>query len=90
MSIHVPGFQSFFSGFLHHFVLAKLATSSIRVKLCVCWFQVWPGPTVWPDFTHPKARQYWTTQVQNYHRIVPIDGMWIVSTNYKIPIISVV
>ena len=31
MSTQVAGFQSF-SGFLHHFVLAKLATSSIRVK----------------------------------------------------------
>ena len=28
MNTHVPGFQSFFS-FLHHFVLAKLATSSM-------------------------------------------------------------
>ena len=32
MSTHEPGFQSF-SGFLHHFVLAKLANSSIRVKI---------------------------------------------------------
>ena len=32
MSTHVPGFQPLFS-FLHHFVLAKLATSSIRVKM---------------------------------------------------------
>ena len=31
MSTHLPGFQKF-SGFLHHFVLAKLATSSISVK----------------------------------------------------------
>ena len=31
MSTHVPGFQSPFR-FLHHFVLAKLATSFIRVK----------------------------------------------------------
>ena len=31
-STHLPVFQSF-SAFLHHFVLAKLATSSIRVKL---------------------------------------------------------
>ena len=31
MSTHVPGFQSFFR-FLQHFVLAKLATSSIRVN----------------------------------------------------------
>ena len=31
MSTHLPGFQSFFK-FLHHFVLAKLATGSIRVE----------------------------------------------------------
>ena len=31
MSTHEPGFQSFFR-FLHHFVLAKLATNSIRVN----------------------------------------------------------
>ena len=30
MSTHVPGFQSFSMFFLHHFVLAKLATRSIR------------------------------------------------------------
>ena len=32
MSTHVPRFQSNFLGFLHQFELAKLATSSIRVK----------------------------------------------------------
>ena len=32
MGTHLLGFQSFFSFFLHHFVLTKLATSSIRVK----------------------------------------------------------
>ena len=32
MSIHVPGFQSFFSFFLHHFAMAKLATSSIGIN----------------------------------------------------------
>ena len=31
MSTHLPGFN-YFSGFLHHFVLAKLANSSVRVK----------------------------------------------------------
>ena len=34
MSIRVPGFRSF-SGFLHPNVLAKLATSSIRVDKAV-------------------------------------------------------
>ena len=34
MSTHLPGFRSFFiCFFLHHFVLAKLATSSIRVNV---------------------------------------------------------
>ena len=32
MSTHLPGFQSFFRGFLHHFLLATLATSSKRVN----------------------------------------------------------
>ena len=32
MSIHVPGFKSVFGKVLHHFVLAKLAISSIRIK----------------------------------------------------------
>ena len=32
MSIGVPGFQ-IFSAFLHHIVLAKLATTIIRVKV---------------------------------------------------------
>ena len=31
MSTHMPWFE-LFSGLLHHFVIAKLATSSIRVK----------------------------------------------------------
>ena len=50
MSTHMPGFQSFFS-FLHHFVLAKLATTSVGVELpgtviltklliCLSWFSL--------------------------------------------------
>ena len=35
MSTYMPGFQSFFS-FLHHFELAKVANSSIRVKVKKC------------------------------------------------------
>ena len=35
MSTHLPGFQSFSGVFLHHFVLAKLATSNIKVKSVV-------------------------------------------------------
>ena len=40
MSTHLLGFQSF-SRFLHHFVLAKLVTSSIMVKQLCCWWLIW-------------------------------------------------
>ena len=41
ISTHVPGYSRF-SGFWHHFILAKLATSSIRakfnlIKLSICY-----------------------------------------------------
>ena len=36
MSTHMPGFHSFFM-FLDHFVLAKLATSSIRDNQIMLW-----------------------------------------------------
>jgi lysosomal alpha-glucosidase len=33
--------------------------------------KVWnKGSTVWPDFTHPKAEQYWTQMMANYHQQV--------------------
>ena len=37
MSTHMPGFQSFFR-FLHHFVLVKFATSSIKVNRYFSYF----------------------------------------------------
>lgn len=39
--------------------------------------QVWPGPTYFPDFTHPKATSYWTEQLQSFYDQLPIDGIWI-------------
>lgn len=38
---------------------------------------VWPGTTVFPDFFHPNTTQYWIQSAQNYHDIIPYDGMWI-------------
>ena len=34
---------------------------------------------MWPDFTHPSAQEYWTTQIQTFHHKVKFDGLWIVS-----------
>ena len=40
MSTPVPGLNSNFLGFLHHFLLAKLATSSIRVDVLTKYFRL--------------------------------------------------
>jgi len=40
----------------------------------------WPRPidsVVWPDFTHPRAVEYWHQNLETYHQKVPIDGVWI-------------
>jgi len=39
--------------------------------------QVWPGPTYFPDFFHPKSQDYWTAQLQSLYDLVPYDGIWI-------------
>ena len=53
MSTHFPGFQTFLVSFLHKFVLAKLAISSIRVKTWVrtghCWSKLYK-PDILPIF----------------------------------------
>uniref|UniRef100_A0A8C4WMN4 Lysosomal alpha-glucosidase n=1 Tax=Gopherus evgoodei TaxID=1825980 RepID=A0A8C4WMN4_9SAUR len=39
--------------------------------------QVWPGPTVFPDFTNPETHRWWHDMVKEFHDQVPFDGMWI-------------
>ncbi|GAB9477611.1 Family 31 glycoside hydrolase, partial [Globisporangium polare] len=39
--------------------------------------QVWPGPTVFPDFFHPKTYSYWLDQLTLMHNNFPYDGLWI-------------
>lgn len=39
--------------------------------------QVWPGPTVFPDWFSINATTYWTTQLKQFHEMVPYDGIWI-------------
>ncbi|NXA19815.1 LYAG glucosidase, partial [Ibidorhyncha struthersii] len=39
--------------------------------------KVWPGPTVFPDFTNPETHEWWHDMVKEFHDQVPFDGMWI-------------
>ncbi|EGG17368.1 hypothetical protein DFA_08363 [Cavenderia fasciculata] len=38
---------------------------------------VWPGSTIFPDFFHPNASQYWLEQFQAFREMVPFDGIWL-------------
>ncbi|XP_053577142.1 lysosomal alpha-glucosidase-like [Bombina bombina] len=39
--------------------------------------KVWPGPTVFVDFTNPETYDWWYEMVQKFHDEVPFDGMWL-------------
>ncbi|KAJ0409813.1 hypothetical protein P43SY_005707 [Pythium insidiosum] len=39
--------------------------------------QVWPGPTVFPDFFHPNATMYWEEKLRRMHKNLEFDGIWI-------------
>ncbi len=38
---------------------------------------VWPGATVFPDFTHPNSTKWWTECARRFHQLIPFDGLWI-------------
>ncbi|XP_065063012.1 lysosomal alpha-glucosidase-like [Rhopilema esculentum] len=39
--------------------------------------KVWPGLTVYPDFFHPNAQQYWTEMIDGFQKTIKFDGLWI-------------
>jgi alpha-glucosidase len=46
--------------------------------------RVWPGDTVWPDFTNPRARAFWA----DCHRgliEIGVDGIWIDMNEPSVP-----
>lgn len=38
---------------------------------------VWPGFTLFPDFTLPATSDYWTAHLNDFYKQVPFDGIWI-------------
>jgi lysosomal alpha-glucosidase len=39
--------------------------------------KVWPGSTVFPDFTNPNTTKWWTDLAMKFHDQVKYDGIWI-------------
>ncbi|NXG00716.1 MGA protein, partial [Sakesphorus luctuosus] len=39
--------------------------------------EVWPGETVFPDFTNPECTNWWVQECKLFHDKVPYDGIWI-------------
>uniref|UniRef100_A0A672ULX4 alpha-glucosidase n=1 Tax=Strigops habroptila TaxID=2489341 RepID=A0A672ULX4_STRHB len=39
--------------------------------------EVWPGQTVFPDFTNPDCTSWWVEECTLFYNTVPYDGIWI-------------
>ncbi|XP_054254871.1 sucrase-isomaltase, intestinal-like [Indicator indicator] len=39
--------------------------------------KVWPGLTVFPDFTNPECSDWWLQECKIFYDQVPYDGLWI-------------
>nr|XP_015216325.1 PREDICTED: sucrase-isomaltase, intestinal [Lepisosteus oculatus] len=39
--------------------------------------EVWPGETVFPDYTNPSCIQWWVDEVESFYKQVPFDALWI-------------
>lgn len=45
---------------------------------------VWnDADTVFPDFFHPRAVEYWTKQLREFHNKIKYDALWIVRVIFK-------
>ncbi|XP_076422557.1 maltase-glucoamylase isoform X7 [Peromyscus maniculatus bairdii] len=39
--------------------------------------EVWPGTTVFPDYTNPECAVWWARELELFHKDVEFDGIWI-------------
>uniref|UniRef100_A0A3B3QRW4 P-type domain-containing protein n=1 Tax=Paramormyrops kingsleyae TaxID=1676925 RepID=A0A3B3QRW4_9TELE len=44
--------------------------------------EVWPGQTVFPDYTNPACKEWWTDEIRKFHEEVKHDALWIVRTEH--------
>ncbi|KAG7264689.1 hypothetical protein CRUP_006216 [Coryphaenoides rupestris] len=49
--------------------------------------EVWPGETVFPDYTNPKCIDWWVDEYEQFYREIKHDGLWIgcVKNNLNYP-----
>jgi lysosomal alpha-glucosidase len=66
-----PGYYPYESG-LAQDIFIKYATKNEPLIGVV-----WPGLTLFPDYTHPNATKWWSDLASRYHQIIPFDGLWI-------------
>lgn len=43
------------------------------------YVQVWPGETVFPDYTKQSCIKWWVDEIIQFHKQVNHDAIWIVS-----------
>ncbi|KAL3522922.1 hypothetical protein ACH5RR_015756 [Cinchona calisaya] len=39
--------------------------------------EVWPGKVYFPDFINPSGGLFWSNEINQFHKLIPFDGLWI-------------
>lgn len=45
--------------------------------------QLYRQYATFPDYFHPNISKYWGDLIQDFHKIIEFDGLWIVSTKSR-------
>ena len=66
-----PGYEPYDTGLLNNVFIKEYNSDKPITGL------VWPGPTVFPDFTNPNTTVWWAEMAAGFHEKIPFDGIWI-------------
>lgn len=48
----------------------------MKVNGSVLVGKVWPNEAVYPDFFHPEAEGWWSSQLDSFQQTIAFDGLW--------------
>ena len=69
--------------YTYHNSTGLLQNSNVIRNIDSVWLlKVWPGVTVYPDFTNPNTTEWWYNQIKAFHEQVGFDGLWTVNIEY--------